>query len=203
MSGAARRANCGVHWLLARRASDRPLPASEATSLDHAMMARALALAQRAGDAGEAPVGAVVYRLGDGAVVGEASNTRERDKDPAAHAELLAIRLAASTTGDWRLNACGLAVTLEPCAMCAGLIVQARVGRVVFGAMDPKAGWAGSLGNLLTDRRGNHRVRPVAGVMEERCAQLLREFFAARRAAKRPSRAARDAGPAPTGAHHA
>jgi tRNA(Arg) A34 adenosine deaminase TadA len=99
------------------------------------------------------------------------------DKDPSAHAEHLAIRAACRAIGDWRLNDCTLVVTLEPCAMCAGLIVNARVGRLVYGASDPKAGAAGSLMRLTEDERLNHRVTPIGGVMAEECGGVLREFF--------------------------
>ena len=152
-----------------------------ATETDVAMMRRALGLARAAAAMGEVPVGAVVYETGTGRVVGEGSNRREVDKDPAAHAELIAMRAAAGVLGDWRLNACTLVVTLEPCAMCAGLIVNARVGRLVYGASDPKAGAAGSLYRLTEDARLNHRVTPVAGVLAGECGEVLREFFRARR----------------------
>jgi tRNA(adenine34) deaminase len=145
------------------------------------MMERALDLAQRAATTGEVPVGAVVYNTTSGAILGEGANRRECDADPAAHAELLAIRAACATIGDWRLNHCTLVVTLEPCAMCAGLIVNARVGRVVFGTRDPKAGACASLMSLTTDRRLNHRVRPIEGVLQDRCAAELRAFFRALR----------------------
>ncbi len=144
------------------------------------MMARALELAREAAALGEVPVGAVVYETSSGRVVGEGFNRREIDRDPAAHAELIAIRAAASALGDWRLNSCTLVVTLEPCAMCAGLIVNARVGRLVYGARDPKAGASESLYAITSDPRLNHRVEgdgPIAGVMEEECAAILKEFF--------------------------
>jgi tRNA(adenine34) deaminase len=127
-------------------------------------------------------VGAVVYDPATGAVAGEGYNRREIDADPAAHAELIAIRAACRSRGDWRLNDLALAVTLEPCPMCAGLIVAARVGRLVFGAADPKAGACGSLYRLTQDRRLNHRVTPIGGVLGEQAGGLLREFFRARRA---------------------
>ncbi len=140
-------------------------------------MRRALDLAAGAASIGEVPVGAVVYETATGRVLGEGSNRREIDRDPAAHAELIAIRAAAATLGDWRLNACTLVVTLEPCAMCAGLIVNARVGRLVYGARDPKAGASESLYRLTSDARLNHRVEPIAGVLEDRCAAILKDFF--------------------------
>lgn len=140
-------------------------------------MRRALALAARAARAGEVPVGAVVYRTADGVVLGEGYNRREGLHDPSAHAEHVAMVRACRRLGDWRLNECTLVVTLEPCTMCAGLIVNSRVGRVVYGASDPKAGAAGSLMRLTEDPRLNHRVTPVAGVLRDECAAVLREFF--------------------------
>jgi tRNA(adenine34) deaminase len=151
------------------------------TETDRRMMARALELAREAATHGEAPIGAVVYRTATGEVLGEGRNTREEAGDPAGHAEVHAIRAAARAIGDWRLNDCTLAVTLEPCAMCAGLIVNARVGRLLYAAHDPKAGAAGSLFTLTEDPRLNHRVTPVTGLMAEASAALLRSFFRARR----------------------
>lgn len=140
-------------------------------------MRLALAEARLALAAGDVPVGAVV--LGpDGAVVGRGHNAREASGDPTAHAEVLALRAAAATLGRWRLADCTLVVTLEPCAMCAGAIVLARVPRLVLGAWDDKAGAAGSVHDLVRDRRLNHRVEVVGGVLEAECAALLREFFA-------------------------
>lgn len=162
-----------------RRCTDGPI--TPAGALDAEMMARALDRAREAASAGEAPIGALVYESATGRILGEARNTREADADPTAHAEVLAIRAAAKTLGDWRLNACTLVVTLEPCSMCAGAIVNARVGRVVYGADDPKAGAARSLYRLLEDPRLNHRVAPIRGVMAGESAALLREFFRARR----------------------
>jgi tRNA(adenine34) deaminase len=147
------------------------------TPLDEAMMVRALHLAREAGAQGEVPVGAVVYRLEDGSIVGEGSNTREARRDPAGHAEFIAITRACAALGDWRCTGLGLAVTLEPCAMCAGLIVNARVDRVVYGCHDPKAGCVRTLARLADDPRLNHRAAIVPGVMAEPCAQELRTFF--------------------------
>ena len=144
---------------------------------DEPMMRRALALAEAAARTGEVPVGAVVYDTGSGAVLGEASNRREVDRDPSAHAEFIAIRDACAGIGDWRLNRCSLAVTLEPCPMCAGLIVNARVGRVVFGASDPKAGAVRTLYEILTDDRLNHRCEVIEGVLADEAGDLLRAFF--------------------------
>ena len=148
-------------------------------------MRRALDLARRAGAEGEVPVGAVVYETATGRLLGEGWNTRERDADPAAHAEMAAVRRAAERLGDWRLNACTLVVTLEPCPMCAGLLVNARMGRVVYGADDPKAGACASLFSITADPRLNHRCEVIAGVQGEACGALLRDFFRARRAARR------------------
>jgi len=152
-------------------------PPGEPTLIDVDLMRRALDLARRAADLGEVPVGAVVYESVTGGVLGEGFNRRQIDADPTAHAELIAIRHAAAAVGDWRLNQCTLAVTLEPCAMCAGLIVNARLGRLVYGTDDPKAGAVASLYHLTTDRRLNHRVEPIAGVLAEESAALLRSFF--------------------------
>lgn len=144
-------------------------------------MRRALELAQAATAHGDVPVGAVVFRSATGEVLGEGLNRREADNDPTAHAEVVAIRKAAAALGDWRLNDCTLAVTLEPCAMCAGAIVNARVGRVVFAAADPKAGCTGSLMRLTEDPRLNHRVRPLGGLLAPSSSEMLRAFFRARR----------------------
>jgi tRNA(adenine34) deaminase len=141
------------------------------------MMDRAIELARAAALQGEVPIGAVVYDTATGEVLAEAANTRERDRDPCGHAELLAVRAAAARLGDWRLNHCSLAVTLEPCPMCAGAIVNARVGRVLYGAADPKAGAVRSLFSLLEDGRLNHRCTVIAGVRAEACAALLTGFF--------------------------
>jgi len=143
-------------------------------------MELALAEADAAAAAGDVPVGAVV--LGpDGEVVARRHNERELRRDPVAHAELLAIQDAAAALGDWRLTGCTVVVTLEPCPMCAGALVAARVGRVVFGAFDPKAGAVGTLYNLCTDPRLNHEVAVEAGVRGEECSAQLTAFFAGRR----------------------
>jgi tRNA(adenine34) deaminase len=155
----------------------KPIQLPEATEADTTSMRRALELAREAAQLGEVPVGAVVYETATGRTLGEGFNRREIDRDPAAHAELIAIRNAATALGDWRLNACTLVVTLEPCAMCAGLIVNARLGRLVFGARDPKAGATGSLMRLTEDPRLNHRVAPIPGVLEQECSELLKMFF--------------------------
>jgi tRNA(adenine34) deaminase len=146
---------------------------------DAAVMELAIAEARLALADGDVPVGAVV--VADGVVVARRHNERERSADPTAHAELLALRDAAARLGRWRLSDCTVAVTLEPCPMCAGALVAARVARLVFGAADPKAGACGSLYNLLADPRLNHDVQVEPGVLAERCAALLSEFFADRR----------------------
>jgi tRNA(adenine34) deaminase len=144
-------------------------------------MMEALAEARRAAGIGEVPIGAVVVHEGE--VVGRGHNRREIDRDPLAHAELLAIREAASRLEGWRLEGCTMYVTLEPCAMCAGALVNSRVERLVYGAADPKAGYCGTLGNLVQDPRLNHRLEVTAGVLESESAALLRGFFASLRRA--------------------
>ena len=146
---------------------------------DHELMGLAIAEAEAALAHDDVPVGAVVVR--DGTVVGRGHNRREVDRDPTAHAEVIAIREAAATLGSWRLEGCTLVVTLEPCTMCAGAIVLARVPRVVYGATDPKAGAAGSLYDALDDDRLNHRCDVTRGVRDQECGDLLRAFFRARR----------------------
>ena len=142
-------------------------------------MRRALELASRCAEHGDVPIGAVVVR--EDSEVAAAGNERELRGDPTAHAELLAVRQAAAATESWRLDGCTLYVTLEPCAMCAGAVVLARLDRVVFGAADPKAGFAGSLGNLVQDPRLNHEATLVSGVLAEESGEMLRAFFRARR----------------------
>ena len=129
----------------------------------------------------EVPVGAVVLDAG-GAIIGRGHNRREADADPTAHAEIVALRAAAAASGDWRLAGCTLVVTLEPCTMCAGAISAARMARLVYGAADPLAGAAGSLWDVLRDRRLDQQTEVIAGVLEDECARPLREFFASRRA---------------------
>ncbi|TMK44290.1 MAG: nucleoside deaminase [Actinobacteria bacterium] len=142
-------------------------------------MALALDEARRASSWGDVPIGAVVSR--DGEVLARAGNAREHDGDPTAHAEILALRAAAARVSTWHLEGCTLYVTLEPCAMCAGALVLARVDRLVFGAKDDKAGFAGSLGDLVRDPRLNHAVEVESGVLAEECGALLRAFFRERR----------------------
>ena len=139
-------------------------------------MRQALALAALAADEGDVPVGAVVVDAA-GVVIGTGRNTRERDADPTGHAEVVAMREAAAARGEWRLEGCTIVVTLEPCTMCAGALVAARVERLVFGAFDEKAGAVGSLWDLVRDRRLNHRPEVVSGVLADESAALLRDFF--------------------------
>lgn len=148
------------------------------TELDLAMMLKALDLAKIAANQREVPVGAIVYRTSTGDVLGSGSNRRENDRLPHAHAEFTAIINACQHIGDWRLNDCTLVVTLEPCPMCAGLIVNARLGRVVYAATDPKAGAVTSLLHLLSDPRLNHRpTEIVEGLMADESTALLKQFF--------------------------
>ena len=148
---------------------------------DDAWMRRALEAARDAAAAGEVPVGAVIVR--DGSIIACDSNRTLRDQDASAHAEMLALRAASRALGSWRLDQCTVYVTLEPCSMCAGALVLARVTRVVFGAWDDKAGMAGSVADLLRHPRLNHRPEVTGGVLETECGAVLREFFAARRGA--------------------
>jgi tRNA(adenine34) deaminase len=142
-------------------------------------MGLALAAACTASERGEVPVGAVVVR--DNQVIGEGGNQTEELQDPTAHAEMLALRAAAAHLGSWRLSGATLYVTLEPCAMCAGASVLARIDRLVFGADDPKAGMCGSLANLAHDTRLNHRIEIVRNVRSDECGELLKAFFRGRR----------------------
>jgi tRNA(adenine34) deaminase len=151
---------------------------------DEHFMRLALREAERAADHDDVPIGAVVVREGE--VLAAAGNERELRGDPTAHAEVLALRAAATELGGWRISDSVVYVTLEPCAMCAGAIVLARVPRVVFGAPDPKAGAAGSVLDVLGDRRLNHRPRVDRGLLAERSTALLEAFFAARRQSRHP-----------------
>ena len=147
---------------------------------DEALIRRALELATLATATGDVPIGAVVVD-DRGRELAAAGNAREAFGDPTAHAELLALRAAAAARGQWRLDGCTLAVTVEPCTMCAGAIGLARVRRVVFGAWEPKTGAAGSLWDVLRDRRQAHRPEVVSGVLAQDCAAVLESFFAGRR----------------------
>jgi tRNA(adenine34) deaminase len=146
---------------------------------DEMFMREALGLARQAGAAGEVPVGAVVVR--DGAVVGRGHNRPIASRDPTAHAEVMALRDAAERVGNYRLADCILYVTLEPCAMCAGAIMNARISRVVYGAADPKSGACGSVVDLFAENRLNHHATVVGGVMAQESAGLLQDFFSVRR----------------------
>ncbi|HSM09197.1 MAG TPA: tRNA adenosine(34) deaminase TadA [Gemmatimonadota bacterium] len=158
--------------------SEPPAPAAD-SGFDVAWMRRALTQAERAAEAGEVPVGAIL--LAPDGTVFEDHNRTQGLADPTAHAEMLVLRAAADHLGDWRLEGHTMFVTLEPCAMCAGAIVLARVPRLVYGAPDPKAGMCGSLGNLVQDDRLNHRVELRGELLAEDSGALLREFFRARR----------------------
>jgi tRNA(adenine34) deaminase len=147
---------------------------------DSDLIRLALALAGRAADSGDVPIGALVVSP-EGVTIGEGWNAREATGDPTAHAEILALRAAAKVLGQWNLTGCTLAVTVEPCTMCAGAIVNARGARVVFGCWEPKTGAAGSLWDVMRDRRLTHRVEVRGGVGEDDCAELLRAFFATHR----------------------
>jgi len=147
---------------------------------DERFMRSALDEATKAGEAGDVPVGAVVVK--EGRVIARGRNQREVLQDPTAHAEILAITAAASAVGHWRLENCTMYVTLEPCPMCAGAVVQARLKRLVFGALDPKAGACQSLYSITSDERLNHQVEVVGSVLAAESAALLRDFFAAQRA---------------------
>lgn len=149
---------------------------------DH-WMSKALMEARKAAELGDVPVGAVVVK--DDRILGQGYNRREIDGDPLAHAELVALRQASETVEGWRLNGCTLYVTLEPCAMCAGALVNSRVDTLVFGARDPKAGFCGSLGNLATDERLNHRLLIREGILSDECGALLKSFFRKLRKARK------------------
>lgn len=146
---------------------------------DDLFMRAALAEAEKAYQAGEVPVGAVIVL--DGAIFAAGHNLRETGNDPTAHAEIVAIRNAAARLGHWRLSEMTLYVTIEPCPMCAGALVNARIARLVFGAADPKAGAVISLMDLVRDQRLNHRMEVTAGVLDEECGALMRRFFRMRR----------------------
>lgn len=149
------------------------------SSEDEQFMRVALAEAKVAGQADEVPVGAVIVRNGE--IIGRGLNRPVQDNDPTAHAEIVAIRAAAASEKNYRLNDTTLYVTLEPCPMCVGAMLHARIGRLVFGAYDPKAGAAGSVLDLSDDRRLNHRLEVNGGLLEDKCSALLHKFFAARR----------------------
>ena len=143
-------------------------------------MGQALAVASRALASGDVPVGALVYSP-EGEILGVGHNMREAQGDPTAHAEVVAIRSAATALGRWRLEDCTLVVTLEPCVMCAGALMLARIGRLVLGAWDPKSGACGSVWDVVRDRRATHRVEVIGGIREQECSQILLDFFAGHR----------------------
>jgi len=155
-----------------------------ADDLDIRMMKLALAEAAKAAAMGEVPIGAVVYR-GD-EVLAAAHNLRESTADPTAHAEILALKAAAKKVGSWRLDGCAIAVTLEPCPMCAGALVNSRIDRLVYGAPDEKMGCVDTLYELCTDTRFNHRLEVQAGVLQDECVAVLQDFFKARRGKVKP-----------------
>ncbi len=148
--------------------------------LDERLMRQALAEAERALDTADVPVGAVIVH--EGGIIGRGRNQREHLQDPTAHAEIIALTAAASALGSWRLIGCTMYVTLEPCVMCAGALVNARLERLVYGADDPKAGACGSLFNIVIDERLNHRLEVTRGILADDCGRLLSEFFARQRA---------------------
>jgi tRNA(adenine34) deaminase len=148
---------------------------------DEAPMRLALEMARLARDLNEAPIGCVIVHVPSGRVVGKGHNRRILDHDPTAHAEIVAMRLAGTELGNWRLDECDLFVTLEPCPMCAGAMVNARIRRVVYGCADPKAGAADTLYHICDDPRLNHRLEVVKGILAEECSGILSEFFRMRR----------------------
>jgi tRNA(Arg) A34 adenosine deaminase TadA len=159
--------------------SNEPIHPTRFSRDDAAWMELALAQALSAAEAGEVPVGAVVVK--DGEVVGAGQNRNLRDHDPAAHAEIVALRQAAAQLGNHRLGGCVMFATIEPCAMCAGAMIHARLARLVYGASDPKAGAAGSALDVLNHPRLNHRMEVTSGVLADRCSEILQTFFRQRR----------------------
>ena len=158
-----------------------PISKQQSAISNPEFMLQAIELARSAAAIGEVPIGCVVVNDQTGQVIGRGYNRREADRDPTAHAEIIALREAGREMGHWRLGDCTLYVTLEPCPMCAGAIVNARIGRLVYGCDDPKAGAVRTLFQLCEDPRLNHRVKVESGVMAEQSAMLLREFFQAQR----------------------
>lgn len=159
--------------------SNEPILPNSSSRDDAAWMELALAQARSAAEAGEVPVGAVVVK--DGKIVGTGQNRNLRDHDPAAHAEIVALRRAAAQLGNHRLGGCVMFATIEPCAMCAGAMIHARLARLVYGASDPKAGAAGSALEVLNHPRLNHRMAVTSGVLAERSSEILQEFFRQKR----------------------
>jgi tRNA(adenine34) deaminase len=159
-----------------------PPDPNQPASTDESFMRLAIAEAKLAMADDEVPVGCVVVDDATGAIIGRGHNRRETHSDPTAHAEIIALRQAAAARGHWRLDGCTLFVTLEPCPMCAGALVNGRINRLVYGCTDPKAGAAGTLFQICDDPRLNHRVKIVSGILADECAELLREFFRKQRA---------------------
>jgi len=156
--------------------------------MDHKVqfyMRKAIDLARKAEELGEVPIGAVIVK--NDQIIGTGYNRREIDCNPLAHAEVMAIQQASQALGGWRLEECDLYVTLEPCPMCAGAIVQARIERVIFATSDPKAGYAGSLYNVLQDQRLNHQTEVISGIYQEECQEMLKSFFKKLRQQKKES----------------
>jgi tRNA(adenine34) deaminase len=149
---------------------------------DESLMKEAIVQAQAAMVLAEVPIGCAIAHLPTGRIIARGHNRRELDGDPTAHAEMIALRQAAAALGNWRLMDCALAVTVEPCPMCAGAIVNARIGRLIYGCADPKAGAVRTLFGICDDPRLNHRTKVVEGILAENCAQLLGTFFKAQRA---------------------
>jgi tRNA(Arg) A34 adenosine deaminase TadA len=158
-------------------------PMNKVIIQDKAFMVQAIAEAKLALSSGDVPVGALVVK--DGVVIARAHNRREADSDPTAHAEVLAVREAAKAVGSWRLDGCTVYITKEPCVMCAGAMMNARVWRVVYGAPDPRYGAAWSVFNILDDERLNHRCQVISGIMADECLELLSGFFGAKRPSDR------------------
>lgn len=171
-----------IENLINASTGDEPAQPPLVEQIDGHWMAMAIELAVAAAESDEVPVGAVIVGGEQPSVIAAASNQKETLKDPTAHAEMIAITQAAAAVGDWRLNDATLYVTLEPCIMCAGAILQSRIRRVVFGATDPKAGGVASMYQLLADQRLNHRCEITAGVLAERCGKILTQFFQSKRA---------------------
>ena len=165
-----------------RNAKNTAFMPMSATSQDAAWMQMALDQARRAAELGEVPVGALVIK--DGEILGQGHNRNLLDNDPTAHAEIVALRLAAARFGNHRLVGCALVVTIEPCAMCAGAIMHARLARLIYGASDPKTGAAGSVLQVLNHPRLNHKLQITAGVLNDKCSEMLKSFFQTKRAAQ-------------------
>lgn len=159
----------------ARKEGEKVREAEAQMAADRQFMKEALRQAQKAGDLEEVPIGCVIVK--DGAIIARGYNRRNTDHNPLSHAELNAIRKAAKKLGDWRLEGCTIYITLEPCQMCSGAIVQARIDRCVIGARSPKAGCAGSVLNLLQVKQFNHQVCLTDGILEEECSRMLSDFF--------------------------